>query len=484
MPDESKNEIYLCVVKHEGEPHPRGFKSGKSVDELEKWALEKSRPDEEESFEADSGIQDTKPNLLTLMNSIAETGNRQKELISLTSAMKNSFPMTLFQSEVVEPMFASAEPVKAGDTFRIGKIEDAKIVSVISSLEKVNKIRDGLDYLPTAIFLSLIATFDTQMSDVVRSMLMIKSDRLKFSARQIPLSKVMSASSISEIIDEQIIEEVYLFSRGSHDEQVQFIEESFSIEIRKSWSRWSEFIEIFERRNLVAHGERLFTKRYVDICKSHELKDAASNLGKAVTLDHAYLTRSLTILSEFAILTIFMLWRKHVPGEKEAAFDAVNEVAFNCINSHRSRLASRVCEFAISLKNSGIKEATRLRLVVNLSSALMHLKEEGNANNVLNKEDWSATSDDFQISVAALRKDVVEVNRLMPMVKASERLSASEFRIWPVFDFIKDDESFREKYKEVYGEALVPVAPDLQATDRAPSAESDQDVEAGKKTMH
>ena len=486
MPDKAKSDVFLCVVEHDDEPHPRGFKSGTSVDDLAKWAEEKNASNGA-NVEEPKNVEDDKIlSLSDLMYSISATGNHQSELVSLTSAVKSSFPMTLFKAEVVDDLFKKNPPERQGDTYKIAKIENDQISSVLSSLDKINRLRDGLNYLPAAIFLSLIATFDTQMSDIVRSMLRIKSDRLKFSARQVPLSKIMAAKNISDIVEEQIIEEVYLFSRGSHNEQVAFLEENFTIEIRSRWERWPDFIEIFERRNLVAHGERKYTKRYVDICTEHKFDEAKNHVGETVILNRNYLFRSLNILSEFAILTIFMLWRKHVPNDKDKSFDVLNEVVFNCINSRRSRLAARLCEFALSLKNSGVKEAPRLRLVVNLASAYMHLKEIKESEKVLNREDWSATSDDFQISVAALRKDVSEVNRIMPMIKASGKLSAAEFRTWPVFDFIKEDELFRSKFQEVYGEPLIVAKPVVEDNEQAAVSADDGEGETdtSEATMH
>ncbi|WP_294281163.1 hypothetical protein [uncultured Sphingomonas sp.] len=483
MGEKTREQVFLCVVEHEGEPFPRGFRAGTSVDDLAKWADEKNSPPEEKTKRAKSAKNDKTPSLSDLMENISSTGNHQSELISVTSAVISSFPMTLFKSEVVSEIFKDRKPERVGENYRIGRILDNQVSTVIETMSKINRLRDGLEYLPTAIFLSLIATFDTQMSDIVRAMLRIKSDRLKMSARQIPLSKIMAAKDIQEIVEEQIIEEVYLFSRGSHDDQVAFIEENFSIEIRKSWKRWPDFIEIFERRNLVAHGERSYTKRYVDICLSHGFDDAKNHIGNKVRLNRSYLYRSLSILSEFALLTIFMLWRKHVPNERDEAFDAINEISFSCINNHRYRLASRLCEFALSLKNSGIKEAQRLRIVVNLASSHMHMKENEEAEKVLNREDWSATSDDFQISVAALRKEVKEVNRILPMIKASGRLDADEFRTWPVFNFIKEDQEFLDQFKKVYGEPLIVTEPVVENSEQ-PNRDCESGIEEDNATMH
>lgn len=115
--------------------------------------------------------------------------------------------------------------------------------------------------------MSIVATFDSNIADVVRDMLTIKSDLSQTGSKTILLSDILHLSSIAEIKEKLISDKVYLFSRGSHEDQLKFIEENFHISIKSHWKRWPDFIEVFERRNLIAHREKTFTKRYVAICK-------------------------------------------------------------------------------------------------------------------------------------------------------------------------------------------------------------------------
>src|SRR5690606_28172930 len=72
-----------------------------------------------------------------------------------------------------------------------------------------------------------------------------QKDWLDHSGRSLPLSRLASASSIEELVREAIDEELYQFSRGSHEDQEKYIRSSFGINISGKWKRWPDYIEIF-----------------------------------------------------------------------------------------------------------------------------------------------------------------------------------------------------------------------------------------------
>lgn len=266
------------------------------------------------------------------------------------------------------------------------------------------------------------------------------------------LARILRASRIEDIVEEAISDEVYKFSRESHDVQVKYIEENFDVSIKRDWKRWPDFIEVFERRNLVAHGEKRFTKRYVDNCKAHGHKGSDSLLDSRILVTTTYIRQCLSILTECAILTTFSLWRKHVKADEEEAFNFMVFISYELIKSHQYYLATFICDYILSLNTAARKENVRLRLVVNLASAHAHLDQNEAAKGILDKEDWTATSDDFQICVASIRKDVAEVVRLMPIIKAADKIHMQDFREWPVFDFVNKKEEFRDSFEVIYGE--------------------------------
>jgi hypothetical protein len=456
MSDGTDDEkTYFCVFQDKESVFPRYFNIDSNLEELTSWAESRGETSagSGEPSNAIKSTQETSP-LSRLIKKSVDISNQQFELVNLLSVMTTFYPNTLAKAEIVDDILTGAYKVKSQENYSIYLIDDHKTARITKALERINKTASGLRQFPHALLLSMVATFDSQMSDVVRAMLSIKSDKLRSGQKQISLSSIMEASSLQEIIDDAVTDEVYQFSRNSHDEQVKYIEDNFDIEIRKSWKRWPDIIEIFETRNLVAHGEDKYTSRYVSICVRHKHKGSEKLLGKDISIYPKYLRQSLDTLLEFSVLLVFSLWRKHVAVDENLAFATLNEVVFELILNRRANVAVFISEFALSLRNTSIKEATRLRIVVNLASAHMHSKNEEGANKILDGVDWSATSDDFKVCVAALRKDTSEIRRLLPMIKASGSIAADDFRDWPVFEFVREEPEFQECFLDVFGQHL------------------------------
>jgi hypothetical protein len=450
------HDYYFCI-KDDGAGH-HVYKIDTDLSTIRAWA-DNAKP---EASSADGASKNVKNDsikeldaLPSIISRIGITSEQQHELISLTNFVGASFPSIIVERDLVSKLLENRSVVHASTDYKILAVTQNDIPGITKELNRALTMSHGLEQLPGAILLSLVATFDSQMSDVVRTMLRIKSDKLKYGQKTIPLSKIFAATSLDDLVSDAVNDEIYQFSRGSHDDQVNYIEEHFSISIKAHWKRWPDLIEVFERRNLVAHGERNFTSRYQEICTKVGHKGAADNFGKSIKVSSNYLRQASDLLAEFSALTTFSLWRKHMKGEEADAFSSLLELAFNAIGSPRASLAERICSYALSLKSNGLKEAMKLRFVVNLASAYMHLSQDKKGLDVLSEVDWSATSDDFRICVAALRKDVDEVCNLLPIIKATNKLAPSELRTWPVFDYVKDDGRFIASFQEAFGEEFV-----------------------------
>ncbi len=371
--------------------------------------------------------------------------------------------------EIIDPINEHCPCVEEGDAWKIFGVSRERFSGFREHLDRLDRMEKGLSTLPSAVLLTIVATFDSQISEIVRELLVLKPERFDSGERTIAVAEVLKMSSFEELRSKLVDDEIYLFSRGGHDDQIKYIEKSFHIQIIKHWKRWPDFIEVFERRNLIAHGEREFTARYVRICKQHGHKVSEKLLGSKIELTQNYLAQAQSILIEFCILLLFSVWRKQFPGEEQQAFDSVGDVGYRLIMEKRYKTALRVLEYVLSLQGTTVTAATRLRLTVNLASAYRHAGEESKAKAILNEVDWSATSDNYRICVAALRSDVDTVIELLDMVSGSkEPITADDIREWPVFDYVRDDERFRDAFQRVYKQPLTEVV-DQQTLDKASS---------------
>ena len=232
------------------------------------------------------------------------------------------------------------------------------------------------------------------------------------------------------------------------------LRKNFHIAIKSHWKRWPDFIEIFERRNLIAHGESKFTRRYVEICTKHQHKGSEKLLNTPILLTPAYLTQSVNVLLEFSVLLVFSLWRKQFPDDEKKAFESVGQNCFMLISNKRFKVSIRILEYVLALKNTKAPEDIRRMMVVNLASAYKHMKDAKRCVEVLDSMDWSASADNYKICVAALKENIIEVLRLMPVVVSSKTIEKEDLRDWPVFSFMRDNSEFCERFHEIFGESI------------------------------
>ena len=222
--------------------------------------------------------------------------------------------------------------VEETDKYAIHRLDEASYFDGLKRRRKLDRLDQGLNALPGAVLMSVIAAFESTLSNSIRAMLRKRSDRYTAGEKTIRIADVLSKSSFEEVIEQIISEELYTFFRGSHADQVKFIDTNFGIGIRGNWKRYPDFIEVFERRNLVAHGEDKFTSRYYDICAANDHKGSDKIVGKEIQLSPDYLTQALDILTEFNILLSFSFWRKEMAEDEPTIFAKLNTAAYDLIN--------------------------------------------------------------------------------------------------------------------------------------------------------
>lgn len=431
------------------------------------------------------GNEETESRSITLFKNLLQraldTSFAQKELISFTHFASTYIADGMLDALVVQPAIKEATTVEQDAELTIHGLDRESFREAYIAHEQYSHTRKGLAMLPSAALLSSVSAFDSVVTEFFRALLLLRPERY-FSAEQtIPLSELTSAESFDRLKEKILEDEIYRLSRGSHDEQVKILETKFDVDIRKHWKRWPEFIEVFERRNLIAHGEKFFTDRYSSICSKAGHKSAETNRGKAVDLPLRYLDDAQDMMLEFSILLLFSVWRKQFKPDEPAAFETISECAYNLIVRKRYRVAERILSFALGLKTTTASEAVRRTMTINLASSYKHQRKPEEATRTLNSMDWSACSERFVICVEALRENVGRVVELMNRVVGNRDLSADNFQEWPLFSFVRKEPAFRERFLEVFGTPMRSesrVETGLERTDAAKSESSPASVDA------
>lgn len=392
-----------------------------------------------------------------LLDRALQLGLSQSHLITIADTARPIFRSSAVRFQLLDPVSKQAVLLEKNKAYTLYGLSAPIYADFMVRKRRLNSLDEALRDLPGIALMGLVATFDAFIADCVREMLKRYPQRYTSSDKEVKVRDVLTHGSLDNFISSMIDDEVYIFSRGSHEEQIKFIEKNFDIPIAAHWKRYADYIEVFERRNLIAHGERLFNQRYCKICTAVGHSGAANNVGQPINLSSRYLRQAADLLVEFAVVLVLTLWRKHDNATESEAFDKINDITFELIQSGRYRSAAAIATAALDVKKSACSQLARGMITVNLASAQKHLKQNEAAIKTLNSIDWSASADNFQMCVASIREDFTTITSLMPKVSAAKSIDADSFRTWPVFSFVRDKLEFQEAFQASFGEPLLRV---------------------------
>ncbi len=252
------------------------------TDGLNKWKAGSSRGAEQSHVtpnvnEVKDNIEDpaakVRDQITSLLDQFRKSMTSVHSMIDFTYALAPSMTHYFINQKLVSHAKRNLKLVEDDGVVTVYEIPRNGFSDIRSLLEEFDIDKEGFDALPGATLLSLVATFDSYFSEVVRFFLSINPDRYTESAKPISLKDIFAKKNLEEVIFHVIDNEISQLMRGSHTDQVRFIEAHFDVKIIDHYERWPNFVEIFERRNLVAHGNLIVNKSYIANCKGAKFND-------------------------------------------------------------------------------------------------------------------------------------------------------------------------------------------------------------------
>jgi len=102
------------------------------------------------------------------------------------------------------------------------------------------------------------------------------------------------------------------------------------------------------------------------------------------------------------------------------------------------------------LKEYGSEQHRRIFLI-NRAQAYKWLGDQSKALEILEAEDWSASSDKFSLAVAALRDDCDCAAQLMTKLGRDGEMKKEFYEEWPVFREFRKSQPFAEAFEKIFG---------------------------------
>lgn len=385
-----------------------------------------------------------------LLSNINKSMAGYGELISLSGALAKTVTGPLTSHKVTKFARNNLDLVDESGTTKTYGMRDEKTLDFMALMETNNTLLSGFLFLPPAILMGCVSFYDSAISDIMKAFLSLNPARFRNSDRTFTAAQLFDMKDMSNVIDVIIDSEVDNVMRGSHTNQIDYLEKIGKIDFKDKYGNWSSFVEIFERRNIVSHNNGIVNDIYVNNCKAAGISKLPP-FGTKLKLTRGYMRKSANILHEVLLLILFELWNKIEKNQKKELYYGINETGFDLIRAKNYGLASRILEFALNKKDQNASEEARRMIAVNLAISTKFSSEASSFEEALNHFQWDACSDKFQICIAAIREDIDTVQRLMPRVRMSEDIVARDFQTWPAFHWVRTNPAFLDSVRETYG---------------------------------
>jgi hypothetical protein len=380
------------------------------------------------------------------------------------------------------PVVLDLVPVFTGEMFKasmenflqcnaksVDEVEDGKIYELstkcysdfVSLSSNTKPSFDVMSSLTRNVLMGLVALLDQHVRDAMRISLNANPDWLDSANATMTLEEIFRFTDLKQLREKSIESEVDRLSRESRDKQIEWFEKKFKLEkVRDGYVRWPQLMEICERRNLFAHTNGYVNEQYMEKAEEYNFDVSGVNIGDKLAVTNAYYKKTVRCIFEFGVMLSHIIRKKMMKGKESKADEDISELGFNLINRGDYELAVRLLEFAYRTRDIS-SERVKRTLAVNYANALKLSGQRETSMKVLGEVDWSASSTDFEICVAAIRGEVEAVSGLMKKAK-DFGLPESAFREWPVFFEVRESEEFKRSYEGVFG---LPYSPSRKKRD-------------------
>jgi len=306
----------------------------------------------------------------------------------------------------------------------------------------------AFDILPRALLLSLVAIYDHFLRNHIKALYTIKRELWNTIKIGYTIPELIELQDFDYIIQNGMERHLDNILRESHLAQLKWLEGLLEMKLTDV-PVLPRFIELTERRNMIAHCGGIATPFYLEQCKKCGTQPGA-DLGKPLIVDRAYFTECYNCIFEIGVKLSQCTWRKVRPDEIRLADHILRGITYTLLVVERFNLARNLLEFAHGLKRHSSDHFARI-FTVNLAQCYKWLGETELCFEVMSKKDWTAAEPAFTLAERVLYDDFDEAKKLMIITGKNKMIPEEAFRDWPLFRKFRQTQQFKEAFLEVYG---------------------------------
>jgi len=147
-----------------------------------------------------------------------------------------------------------------------------------------------------------------------------------------------------------------------------------------------------------------------------------------------------------------VIWRKLIPDEIENADEIlINGISYELLKSEQYKLAIKISEFGCNILKKHTNEESRRIILINSAIAYKAMGKKRDAIKLIDNQDWSGWSAEFQMALLILKDNFKSAIELMQQVGLSnKRLTEEAYLDWPLFKKFRETEEFKNVYSTLF----------------------------------
>ena len=332
------------------------------------------------------------------------------------------------------------------------KFKRKDIDYIIANSKKIKKAEQLFE---KQLIVTLVSRFDDFLGQLLRLALSQNPDWIISSEKTISYKELIALKSVDIAIEGIIQKEVENLLRGSHEEQIQYIDDKLKIGIADNFSKLKDFYEVAERRNLFVHTGGSVSHQYLDKCKSFGFK-SSNKVGDKLTSNEDYFNSAFLVYFEMGLRIAQASYRRVFPDKLLDADRSLNNLAVKFMNLGEYYLSEIITEFDIGIPKKLRSDDSEFLYFAKINRAISYKFQGKDFEVCLNNVDWQVFHPKYALSLHVLREEYADAAKLMHTDEIKSTVGKEGIRTWPIFRFFRETSEFKVAYKEVYNNEYTP----------------------------
>ena len=317
-----------------------------------------------------------------------------------------------------------------------------RLSGIASKLQRGNYLFRG------HLLVALVSRFDAFVSNIAREVLYERTEKL--AGRTLTYSEAVQSSSIEELKNRFIEEEIDAKMRDSHEEHLKFL--SFLADVPLGSDEptlFADFMELTERRNCHIHSDGRVSSQYRRACEARKVpSDQVPKIGESLDVTVEYFSHARRVLSEMAFKIAQTIVRKVFKGSQGLADIYLNTLGLEMLIEKRWDEALMIFDYGSSLRQGwASSEGRRRDILINKAQALIGQGKTEAAMAAVKSMDWSASHPKYVMAIHLLKREFKKAADQMSIAGIDE----NDYRKWPLFESFRRTEEFKDAFFALYG---------------------------------